>query len=307
MKKIISIFLCSILLAAAGCGRDIGERRSCDLYFLNSEKTAMVKETRNIPDNTKDELAFAVQGLIAGPSEIENVRTIPEGTELLSISVKDKIATVDFNNKFDEGTNIEKLWSRYTLVLTLCEFDGIEKVKIFTEGKELMGISSGEPLPALGKGDIVTDSSQIHNDKTTLTLYFGDSNVMYLVAESRQVEIKEGEKKEKVVVEELLKGPKNEKLIALFKPEVKVLSAETKEGVCFVNFSADLSSKLSGGSALELLLVYSVVNSLCELKDVDKVQFLIEGKKVESLSHMYMAEPFEPNPDLLKSNSKNTQ
>lgn len=304
MKKILSILLCSVLLAAAGCGKDISDKGSCDLYFLNSEKTAMVKETRKIPVNTKDELAFAVQELIAGPSEIENVRAIPEGAELLSISVKDKIATVNFGNKFDEGTNIEKLWSRYTLVLTLCEFDGIEKVKILTEGKELIGIASGEPLQALGKEDIVTDSSQIHNDKTTLTLYFGDSNVMYLVAESRQVEIKEGEKTEKVVVEELLKGPKNEKLIPLFKPEVKVLSTETKDGVCFVNFSADLSTKLSGGSALELLMVYSVVNSLCELENVEKVQFLIEGKKVESLSHMYMAEPFEPNPDLLISNSK---
>ena len=305
MKKIICFIMCLILLASGGCSSSVDrDNKTCELYFLNSEETGMVTETRSIPEKTSSIVAFAVNELLKGPAEMENKMAIPEGTGILSVSVEDDIATINFTKKFDEGTNIKRLWSRYTLVCTVCSIEGIKKVRILTEGKGLIDLSTGEPLEALGKEDIITNSSQVHNNKTTLTLYFGDQNAMYLVAEARQVEIKEGEKTEKLVVKELLKGPVNEKLIALFDPEVKVLSTETKDGVCFVNFSEELATKPSGGSAEELLMVYSVVNSLCELENVEKVQFLIEGKKVESLAHMDMSEPFAANTELLISNNR---
>lgn len=295
-----------LAVAATGCGKsEKKQSMTCELYFLNSDKTSMVSEKRVVPENISDVAAFAVDELIKGPAEIDNMRAIPEGTKVLSIEASGNTATVNFTKKFDEGTKIDRLFARYTLVRTLCSIEDIEKVKILTEGEPLIDLSSGKPLGALGKEDIVTDRSQVHNNKTTLTLYFGDKEAMYLVAEARQVEIKEGEKREKVVVEELIKGPVNEKLVALFDPEVKVLSTETKNGVCFVNFSGEIVSKPRGGSALELLMVYSVVNSLCELEEVDKVQFLVEGKKIEHLAHMDMSQPFEENPELLASGNKN--
>lgn len=305
MKKLYCIILCLCLFIVVGCNNTANKsEKTCELYFLRNDESGMVIETRNIPGKTLDILEFTINELLNGPLEVENKRAIPEGTKLLNSSVKEKIANVDFTMKFDEGNNIQRLWSRYTLIRTLCSIEGIEKVNISIQGNNLMDLSTGEPLKALGKEDIVTDSSQVHNNKTILTLYFADQNAMYLVAETRQMEIKEGEKTEKVVIKELLKGPVNEKLCPLFNPEVKILSTETKEGICFVNFSKELSTKLSGGSSGELLMVYSVVNSLCRLENVDKVQFLIEGKKIESLGHIDMSEPFDVNNDLLNSNNK---
>ena len=38
--------------------------------------------------------------------------------------------------------------------------------------------------------------------------------------------------------------------------------------------------KNTGNSKNEELVIYSIVNSLCEIKGVDFVQFLIDGKKM---------------------------
>ena len=44
-----------------------------------------------------------------------------------------------------------------------------------------------------------------------------------------------------------------------------------------------------------MLTVYSIVNSLCELDEVEKVQFLIEGEKqIEYKGHIEFDKPFRP-------------
>jgi germination protein M len=82
--------------------------------------------------------------------------------------------------------------------------------------------------------------------------------------------------------------------------EVKLINIETKEGICFVNFSEDLITKHWGGTAGEIFTIYSIVNSLTELDYIDKVQFLIEGKKQETFTHMIFNEPFERDESLIK-------
>ena len=41
------------------------------------------------------------------------------------------------------------------------------------------------------------------------------------------------------------------------------------------------------------MTIYSIVNTLTELDNIQRVQFLIEGQKSESFIHMMINEPFE--------------
>ena len=152
----------------------------------------------------------------------------------------------------------------------------------------------------MGKEDIITDNSQVTKDKVVLTLYFSDDNAMRLVPEVRHVALKEGEKMSTLIVSELLKGPVNSALLPTIDPEVKVLSTETKDEVCFVNFSSEFVSKAAVSSTGEMLAIYSIVNSLCELDEVKKVQILSEGKKIEGYGQMDLSEPFEKNESLIR-------
>ncbi|UKI38070.1 MAG: GerMN domain-containing protein [Clostridiales bacterium] len=103
----------------------------------------------------------------------------------------------------------------------------------------------------------------------------------------------------KTVITELMKGPTDKSLRSTIPDGTKLLSVETKDGICFVNFSQEFVSKHSGGSAGEYMTVYSIVNSLTELEHIQKVQFLVDGNKLEVFKHMVFNEPFERDASII--------
>ncbi len=143
-------------------------------------------------------------------------------------------------------------------------------------------------------------SSTPNEEPVKVTLYFSDSQAEMLLPEEREVDKKEGTIEE-VVVNELIKGPKKEGLTKTIPESAKLLSIKVVDGVAYVNFSKEIQTKHWGGSAGESMTIYSVTNSLAKLDGIKKVQFLVEGNKVESLlGHMDTTEPVEPNLELVK-------
>lgn len=145
-------------------------------------------------------------------------------------------------------------------------------------------------------------SAEPKEEKEKITLYFGDQDAMYLIPEERFV-VKGNKKLEEIVIEELIQGPKNPDLFQTVPKEAKLISLEVVDGVAYVNFSQEFQTKHWGGSAGELMTVYSITNSLAELPEIDKVQFLLEGKKQEAiLGHVDTTEPLAPNYRMVKNN-----
>ncbi len=135
-------------------------------------------------------------------------------------------------------------------------------------------------------------------DKVSFTLYFGDQQAMYLKGEERTV-TKNGNLAE-LMVNELIKGPQSKDSVVTIPKETKLLSLEITGGVAYVNFSKEIKTNHWGGSAGETMTVFSVVNTLTQLQEINKVQFLIEGEKQEAIwGHTYTLEPIEPNLNLI--------
>ena len=305
MKKTIIFCLVTLMIisACAGCGTKVGNN-TVALYFLNADGSAMAEETAQVPDGAVDKLTFALEKLLEGPQDPMHKKALPDGVKYNSITLEDGVATIDLSPEFNIGTDVEQLWSRYTLINTACSVRGVEKALILVDGETITSLSTGQPLVAMGKEDIITDHSQVSSDKVSVVLYFSDSNAMYLVPETRRISVKEGEKMSKVIVQQLLKGPQDKSLLQTLPADISVLSTETKDGICFVNLSADFVTKASGGTTGETLAVYSIVNSLCELKDVNKVQILSEGKKIEEFGHIDLSEPFGKNNSLVEKSDE---
>ncbi|MGI5838217.1 MAG: GerMN domain-containing protein [bacterium] len=137
-------------------------------------------------------------------------------------------------------------------------------------------------------------------EQVTLTLYFGDTNAEYLIKEEREVE-KGAEPYETLLLNELIKGPQAQGLVKTVPPETKLTEIRVVEGTAFVNFSSEFQTKHWGGSAGELLTIYSVVNTLTEVPGINQVQFLIEGDKLDSLAgHMDIQEPLTRDENFIK-------
>ena len=132
-----------------------------------------------------------------------------------------------------------------------------------------------------------------------VTLYFangeyietGDESLEKLVEEKRLVEYGDISLEERVV-RELMKGPENtEKASTVIPSTVKLLGVEVADGTAYVNFAQE---GMYGASMQETFTINQIVASLLDLDSVDRVQFLIDGKKAETLmGHYSIEEPFE--------------
>ena len=80
----------------------------------------------------------------------------------------------------------------------------------------------------------------------------------------------------------------------------KVLSLRVDEkGTAYADFSKELAKK-GQGSYGEMMLCYAITNTLTEFPEIKRVQILIEGKKVTTISgHMDVEEPMIRNKDFL--------
>lgn len=300
MKRFVLI-ICVLIFTAlslTGCGKlnealqtqtsetDI----SADVYYISENGSELAAEKTTIPDTSrKGQLKYLIEQLISPPDG----KTSPlcDGTRLNSVTIKDDIAVVDFSKEFSSSDDLKQTLAPAAVAKTLCALDFISGVQILVEGKEAIG-TDGKPLGIIREKDLVINKAEpTQTPKTTLILYFGDENAEYLVSEKRNVEIAGGDTVEKVIVNELLKGPTEGGHLNTIPHDAKLLSIETKNKVCFVNFSKEFVDKHSGGTSGERLTVYSIVNSLTELSTIDMVQFLIEGEKREEFIHMAFNEP----------------
>lgn len=276
-------------------------KQSFTLYFLDSTGTDFSKETHNlevaeeVAASDEKLLSLLAEALIAGPKDaVVNKRAIPADAKLLSLEISEnRIATVNFSEEFSANTDLENNLAVCTVVLTLCETGKVDKVAVHVNGTEIIG-QGKMPLGALGKDDIVNaaDPEKIAAQKT-VKLYYPNTTASELVLEERALPVDGGKIDEITVLTELIKGTTIPDAVSVIPAAAKVLSCETKDGICYVNFSKDFIEKKPQGSSSETMLIESIVYTLTELEGVDKVMFLIEGEKIEVYGQMVFNETFE--------------
>ncbi|SHJ82706.1 GerMN domain-containing protein [Paramaledivibacter caminithermalis] len=133
---------------------------------------------------------------------------------------------------------------------------------------------------------------------STFKLYFIDKDE--LAIENRSVTTKDIAF-EKVIVEELINGPRNKTLLPTIPPSTKLLSIETIDKICYVNFSKDYVENQNWEEIGENLIIWSIVNSLTQLDYIQKVQILVEGEKIQFSHDEYsLNQPFSRNEELVK-------
>ena len=79
-----------------------------------------------------------------------------------------------------------------------------------------------------------------------------------------------------------------------------------ERGDAFVDLSADVTSKHTGGSLDELFTVYTIVNALTEnLPAVKRVQILVDGKEVDTLAgHVDLRHPLQKSLKWVKTENE---
>lgn len=130
-----------------------------------------------------------------------------------------------------------------------------------------------------------------------VSLFFPDAEWTRLVREGREIE---GCDDTAACVRELLvelqNGPIGD-LSPVFPDGSTQPLVQVAGDIVTLDLPSDFVAGLEGGSADELLTVYSVVNSVAaSFPELKRVRFLVEGKVVETLhGHLDVREPLEPD------------
>ena len=290
-KKNIWIIVLFILLGVvaffvAGRGNN-KEKTDVSLYFIDKASYVITPVETEIEASSRDELYDAVaRELIKGHENKKYLPIMSKDVKVNSIKYEEGNIAVDFSGEYQK----DNYMCTYAVIKSFSRLQGVMGVKVTVNGDEIYG-TDGMAIGFVSGDDINTESAE--DTATGIRLYFKNIEKNELSMEYRKINIVDTQSIEQYVVTELIKGPKikgNERVLA---SDTKILSVETTDGICYVNFKKGFAEKNMlppGGTGL---LVESVVKSLTALKNVDGVQFLVEGKKIERLGDTDISGIFE--------------
>ncbi len=279
MKRLLGLILsCSLMLSLFGCGKGSGEH-DAKIYYLNTDKTSITAVDYDIQaTDSKHQIAEAIEMLSKDTGEIEYITTIPSGIELKRWELNDGTLELYFVGDYDSLDVYTEVLVRAAIVKTLVQIKTVKSVFFYINNAPLAD-SSGEAVGAMTADTFIDDFGQETDSllSTNLTLYFASADGMSLVAENRQVYYSRNVSVEKLVMEQLLKGPDDSRLLSALPAGTKLNSISVSDdGVCIANFDASLETAITG--VTENVTLYSIVNSLTELDSIKQVQILVNGE-----------------------------
>ena len=161
---------------------------------------------------------------------------------------------------------------------------------------------AGKPVGMMAASDFIESVSDVNTfEETSMTLFFADETGQRLVEEEREVVHSMNTSLEKLVVEELMKGPQLGGRFPTLPPDLKLLNVSVNENVCYINFdSAFLNRTLA---VAEYIPIYSIVNTVCEISNVNKVQITVNGSQnVKFRDVIDLTTQFERNLEIGETN-----
>ena len=129
-------------------------------------------------------------------------------------------------------------------------------------------------------------------EEEQVVLYFADEDAQYLIPEYRKIKGAEGTARQSII--ELIKGPANSELYPTVPSTTRVNNLYISDGIAYIDLSSEIINRHPGGSAGELLTVYSIVMTLTSFTEINKVQILVDGNSEETLvGHVDTSMPLE--------------
>ena len=282
MRNYLTLFLLMIMcLLCLGCGRENGQNGADSgytIYYLNASGNQLVGNPYEPQAGDQETL---VQELMAAlntvPTDLECQSAIPSQVEKMSFRVEANVLHLYADANYALMDSVKEILCRAALTKTLTQIPGVDYLTIYCAEQPIMD-GAGNPVGMLAASDFVDSIRDVNSfEKTEMTLYFANETGDMLVAEKREVMRSTNTSVEKLIVEQLIEGPKGIGRFATMPKDVKLLSVSVNETVCSINLDAAfLNNTLE---VKEYIPIYSIVNSLSELSTVSRVQIRINGSE----------------------------
>lgn len=306
MKNLI-LFLVAILVmgSISSCSNDGNayNPKIKQVYYVNKAETGIVSQDYEIQSDITDTDAvineFLTQ-LETIPSKLEYEAPISGEVSLISYAINEGLLTLNFEKRYNNLSTTKEILVRASLVRTFTQLDEVTSVAFLVEGLPLSD-SKGNVIGTMTADTFIYNAGNEINtyEKVELMLYFANEDGTALQPVYREVVYNSNISMERLAVEQLLKGPNTDIAFATLNPDAKLNSITVRDGVCYVDF--DTSFLTQPNNVTSEVAIYSLVNTLVNITEVNKVQISINGEtNVTFMENMNLSTMFERNLDIVQ-------
>ena len=302
MKRITAVLLVLVcLISLAACNEEQEDKTKIySVYYVsNSETKIEMHEHYMVAEDLEGQVAELLNTLATTPAKLEYKAPLNMGFQVQSVEINMGKVHLDVSESYNNLSVTTEVLVRAAIVKTLTQLSQINFVSITVNGNPLLD-SLGNIVTTMNRDQFVENDGNAINtyEEVKLKLYFANEAGDQLIAASRTKEYLTNISLEKLIVEELLKGPSREGLYPTINPSTKVASVTVRDGVCYVNLDETFLSQPYTVTAD--VTIYSITNSLVELSNVNRVQISINGDNSGTYREKYsLTTYFERNLDIV--------
>lgn len=310
-RKKQSLYLLILLLSIAGligCERGRQDAAEYKVFYVNKENTKTIAV--GYEPKAEDDLGMIqefLELLFQKEESKDYHQAVPEEVKLESWKLDNAQLYMYFGSSYLEMDHVSEVLCRAAIVRTLTQVKGVECISFYVEDSPLMDESGSLIGLMTAESFIENPGEQINTIQTaSITLYFSNKKGTGLVPEVQEVHYSSNISMEKLVMEQLLKGPKGDGARSAIPDGTKLVNVSVLDGVGFVNLNEGFLNQ--NYEIAEPVVIYSIVNSLAELPNVTKVQISVNGDNtIKYREKMDLSTMYERNLDYMDENAQSQE
>lgn len=275
-RKITALVMALVLGAVAfsGCGKKETESKY-KIYYINEEQGEVLAESF-VPSEETTQTMLEEMTEKLNKKNAEGHTLLPENIDIQSCVDDDGMIRVDFNQEYHDLNPVDEVLLRASIVKDYVQIPNIYLVTITAEGTPIVD-SQGQEIGAMSLDSFLENTGKeiMAYQYKELNLYFTNEEGNQLVPEARQVYYNGNTPIEKVIVEQLLRGPGESGHYATLPSDTRIVGVSVADGIAYVNLGKQFVDEALPVDAQ--IPIYSIVNSLIDAGNVSQVQISING------------------------------
>ena len=300
-KRLIMLLFILIIGVLTGCSNNRNSKEdtsTINVYYIDTKSLGLASEKYELIgtelSEQVDELLYMIK---KSPENLTYKSVLPDKLTYVCELNKDNVLTINFDTTYNELSGISEVLSRAAIVKTLGQLEVIETIQFRVNGSPLID-SNGEIVDSMSVEDFVDNTNTNTNYK--VKLYFANQEGDALIGYGTSINYTGTSSLEELAINKLIEGPKNIAMLSAIPEGTKLLHISKSDGICTVDFNEAFLEKVP--DVKPEVTINSIVNTLEELPDINKVQFTIKSKTVETYGDDIDFDGlFERNLNLIKS------
>lgn len=263
-----------ITVSLTGCGAS-SSKNQFTIYYVNQERTALAEYKTKL-DESADAQAL-VNEMDKARKKSTFIPARPAYVKVNHVQTDGQNVYIYYTDTYKSMDNATEVLYRAAVVKTLTQLPEVDHVMFYVDGAPAT-YADGTVIGMMSADDFVEASGSNSADiqSADIKLYFANAKGDKLIPMDMNVTYNKNVPIERVVVEQLINGPGISGYYRTLPANVKLLGISVTDGTCYVNLDSTFIDGMV--NAAEMVPVYSIVNSLCDIPQIDRVQILINGE-----------------------------